>query len=728
MIYYIRIWGAIMKKIELLSPAGNMKCLKAAIEAGCDAIYLSGKLFGARAFAGNFSDDELITAINYAHLYGVKIYVAINTIIYEREVNNFINYVRFLHKNNVDAVIIQDLGMFDLLRKKFPNLEMHASTQMHVHNFEGALLVEKLGAKRVVMARETPISVIRKIKEKLNIEVEVFVHGALCVSYSGQCLASALIGKRSGNRGTCAQICRKKYDLYDERGNKLNDDKYLLSTKDLCMLKNLDDVISSGVDSLKIEGRMKRPEYVYLVTKTYRKAINNYYETGKLGITNDDIKSLKKLFNRNFTKGFMLGEENNNFTYSLRPNHKGITIGSVLSKVKNELKIKLIDNLNVHDSLRIIDDKEDKGLVINKIFINGKPVTNAKPGDVITLRYDKYVNPGSKVLLTTDYEQVNDISDKLSIGDRKVPIDVYVEARHDKPLKIKVTDGINVILKKTNCLVQKAIKTSTDKDTIVKQISKTGNTIYKVTNIDVSLDNNVFINIKDINDIRRVALEELNKKRLYNISFEEKDYYANVPDFIVKKEKSILVNNTLEYQENKDIYDNIYVTDKSNANGNKSILKLPSVINSYEAYHDKVLIGELGSLTKYKRFDTDFSFNVVNSYAVAFLHEMGAEKVILSHELTLCQVKEIINAYHKRYEKHPNVEVIIKGYVEAMVCKFDLNKKYGIKIGYLKDGFKNNYKIVSNNDYMTIYNFEEKNIKNEEEYYNSGINSLRINL
>lgn len=361
-----------MKKVELLSPVGNLDCLKAAIEAGCDAVYLSGKVFGARSFAGNFSNEELEYAINYAHLYGVKVYIAANTLIYEREVNTFLDYIRFIHKIGADAVIVQDLGMMDLIRKKFPNLEIHASTQMHIHNYEGALLAQKLGIKRIVIARETPVDVIEKIKRELNIEVEVFIHGALCVSYSGQCLMSSLIGNRSGNRGTCSQCCRKAYDLYDENSNKLSNDKYLLSTKDLCTLENIDKLIEIGVNSLKIEGRMKRPEYVYLVTKIYRKVIDSYYETGKLNISKEDIIELEKIFNRSFTKGFIFGEENDNYVYQKRPNHKGILVGSVLSKINNDLKIKLTHDINLHDALRILDDKEDKGIVINKMFIEKK--------------------------------------------------------------------------------------------------------------------------------------------------------------------------------------------------------------------------------------------------------------------------------------------------------------------------------------------------------------------
>ena len=175
-----------MKKIELLAPAGNMECLKAVIKAGCDAVYLGGMNFGARAYSKNFSNDEIIEAINYAHLYGVKVYVTVNTLIYDNEVDDLLNYVEFLYKNNVDAIIIQDLGMFDLIRKTFPNLELHASTQMHIHNLDGAKLMEKLGMKRVVLARETSIDEIKKIKENSNIELEIFIHGALCISYSGQ--------------------------------------------------------------------------------------------------------------------------------------------------------------------------------------------------------------------------------------------------------------------------------------------------------------------------------------------------------------------------------------------------------------------------------------------------------------------------------------------------------------------------------------------------------------
>ena len=281
---------------ELLSPAGNMECLKAAVLNGADAVYLGGKSFGARAYAGNFSDEEMIDAVRYAHLYGVKIYVTVNTIIYNNEVHELMEYIKYLYSIGVDALIMQDIGMIDLIRKTYPNLSLHASTQLHIHNLEGVKFACKLGLKRVVLARETPISLINEIRKNTNIELEVFVHGALCMSYSGQCLMSALIGNRSGNRGTCAQCCRQPYSL-EINGTKVKKNEYLLSTKDLCTLTNIGKLIDSGVESFKIEGRMKRPEYVYLVTSIYRKAIDNYIKYKNTKITNKDIIDIKKIFN-----------------------------------------------------------------------------------------------------------------------------------------------------------------------------------------------------------------------------------------------------------------------------------------------------------------------------------------------------------------------------------------------------------------------------------------------
>ena len=708
-----------MKKVELLAPAGNMDSLKAAVMAGCDAVYLGGVLFGARAFAGNFTNEEIVDAINYAHLYGVKVYVTINTIIYDSEVERFLDYVRFLHKNNVDAVIIQDIGMFDLLRKKFPNLELHASTQMNIHNYDGALLAKKLGFKRVVMARETPIDVIKKIKEEIDIEIEVFIHGALCVSYSGECLLSALVGKRSGNRGTCAQICRKKYDFYDDDKNKLNTNNYLLSTKDLCTLKYIDKLIEIGVDSLKIEGRMKRSPYVYLVTKTYRKVIDNYYNTGKLKIDENDIIELKKMFNRNFTKGFMLNEDNNNFTYDKRPNNIGIEVGQVISKVKNDLKIKLTYDVSVHDGLRILDDKEDKGLVINKMFINNKSVLEAKKGDVITLKYDKYVEKNSKVLLTSSKKQLDSISEAIKNQERFIYIDLNFTAKENENLKLTITDGLNTVTEVLDKTPMRAINKETSFDVIKKQLSKLGNTVYKARSITLNLDDNLFINIKDINEIRRRAISKLNEKRLYKIDFVEKDYTIGVPDFPSIKQTAVLVNK--ENESLKDKYDLIYTEDEKTKDED-SIIVLPRIINEHPFIKNTVMIGDFGGLLKYDNFQTNFSFNVVNSYSVAFLHSLGAKLVTLSYELSLSQIKNMIEIYKKRYNKNPNTSLIINSYPECFVSKFNLNKKYNVKSGYLKDSYGNFLRVKTKGDIMVVYHFKKVNLYDIKEVFETGVN------
>ncbi len=708
-----------MKKVELLAPAGNMDSLKAAVMAGCDAVYLGGVLFGARAFAGNFTNEEIVYAINYAHLYGVKVYVTINTIIYDSEVERFLDYVRFLHKNNVDAVIIQDIGMFDLLRKKFPNLELHASTQMNIHNYDGALLAKKLGFKRVVMARETPIDVIKKIKEEIDIEIEVFIHGALCVSYSGECLLSALVGKRSGNRGTCAQICRKKYDFYDDDKNKLNTNNYLLSTKDLCTLKYVDKLIEIGVDSLKIEGRMKRSPYVYLVTKTYRKVIDNYYNTGKLKIDENDIIELKKMFNRNFTKGFMLNEDNNNFTYDKRPNNIGIEVGQVISKVKNDLKIKLTYDVSVHDGLRILDDKEDKGLVINKMFINNKTVLEAKKGDVITLKYDKYVEKNSKVLLTSSKKQLDSISEAIKNQERFIYIDLNFTAKENENLKLTITDGLNTVTEVLDKTPMRAINKETSFDVIKKQLSKLGNTVYKARSITLNLDDNLFINIKDINEIRRRAISKLNEKRLYKIDFVEKDYTIGVPDFPSIKQTAVLVNK--ENESLKDKYDLIYTEDEKTKDED-SIIVFPRITNEHPFVKNTVMTGDFGGLLKYDNFQTNFSFNVVNSYSVAFLHSLGAKLVTLSYELSLSQIKNMIEIYKKRYNKNPNTSLIINSYPESFVSKFNLNKKYNVKSGYLKDSYGNFLKVKTKGDIMVVYHFKKVNLYDIKEVFETGVN------
>lgn len=711
-----------MDKVELLAPAGDFSCLKAAIEAGCDAVYIGGKLFGARAFSSNFTDDEIIKAINYAHLFGVKVYVTTNTLIYDKEVERFLEYISFLHKNNVDAVIIQDLGMLDLVRQTFPNLEVHASTQMHIHNLDGASFMEKLGVKRVVLARETSISKIKEIKEKTNIDIEIFIHGALCVSYSGQCLMSSLIGNRSGNRGTCAGSCRQSYSIVDENNNIILNNKYPLSMKDLCSLENLKTLLDIGVTSLKIEGRMKSSSYVYTVVKLYRLAIDSYYKNNNIYIDEKELYNLKKIFNREFTKGFLFDEENNKVINMKRPNHQGVEIGKVINYKNNVAMIKLNDEININDGLRIVG-KKDIGVNVNNFYINSKLVKTAKKGDIITIKVNDKVEKDDKVLLTLDSKLNEEINNIISSNQRKVLVKAKFIAKEDKQITFELTDFINKVVVISENKVTKALNKPITKEEIKEKLNKIKDTVYKYESLDIEIDDNIFIPLNIINDLKRKAFEELNNKRLYKIPYKRCEYKRNVKSYPKEKLLNILILKDEDIDSLKKKYDYIY----SSNNIDNTILLLPRVIDKYkENYNKDVLVGDIGYFNKHKGCITDTSFNVVNSYTVAFLHSLGAERVTLSYELTKKQIEILINAYEERYEAHPNLELVVEGYEEVMISKFSLNKYFNNDKLYLKDRFNNLYKIKEKDNLMIIYNYKKRKDFNLS-YYDIGINSLRIN-
>ena len=710
--------------MEILSPAGNFECLKAAIMAGADAVYLGGKLFGARAFSNNFTNEELIEAIKYTHLYNVKVYVTVNTLIYEREVENFLSYVDFLYKNNVDALIIQDIGMMDLIRKTYPNLELHASTQMHIHNIEGVKLVEKLGLKRAVLARETSIDTIKYIKENTGIELEIFVHGALCISYSGQCLMSALIGNRSGNRGSCAGCCRQPYNLISNN-KKVNDEKYILSTKDLCSLDIIGKLIDIGVDSFKIEGRMKSPEYVYMATKIYRTAVDSYLKTGKVKIDEKYILDLKKIFNRNFTKGFLNNAKNDEITYSYRPNHQGIKVGKVIKCQNNYVTIKLADELNINDGIRI----GDVGFVVTNMYKDRKKITHASSGIISIYCKDKFLE-NIDVLKTTDYLLNKKIKEEIDTKKRKVMINAKVSVYKDSSIKLELSDNVNNITV-FGGNVLKCINSPTSHSKIKEQISKLGNTIYSINSIEVNGDDDIFIPIAELNDLRRKAINELNDKRLYKYDYVKKEYSIELKDYEKENNYNILVSSVKEYEKIKSLpFKNIYLESDiyDLIDDERKVLKLDRVINSYKDYDSELLVGELGSVLKYKNVSTDYSLNVTNSYSVAFLHSIGVNKVTLSYELNKNQIINLVNSYINRYNKRPNLELIIYGRVEAMISKFNLNKLYNVTDSYLQDRFNNLYPIVVKNDLMRIYDYKRLFINDYIDYFDIGINNLRINV
>lgn len=716
----------VKKKPELLAPAGSYAALIAAINAGCDAVYLSGYMFGARHFAPNFSREEIIKAIEVCHIYGVKIYVTVNTLIYEEEVNTFLEYIDFLHQHNVDAVIMQDLGMIDLVHQTYPNLEIHASTQMNIHNQEGVKVCEDIGIKRVVLARETSVETIKNIKQNCNVELEVFVHGALCVSYSGQCLMSSLIGGRSGNRGSCAGTCRLAYKVYDDKGNKLNNDEYVLSTKDLNTLDNISRIIDLGVDSFKIEGRMKRPEYVFLVVSIYRKAIDSYLETGNVIIDQKDIKELKKIFNRDFTKGFMFDEDNNSITNEYRPNHLGVKIGEVVDVMNKMVTIKLIDDLSKNDGIRFV--KSNIGCTVTKILKNKKTVLFSTKGDVVTIKMDERIKVGDVVVKTTDFNQLKELENKISVINKKVKINGVIKLKIGQKIYLKLSDGVNTV-EVFDFIVEAAKNAPLTDDQIRKQIGKLGTTPFILDRLEIIKDNNIFINNKKLNEIRRIACNELINKRLYKIDYKKNSYTKVVPNFEKERRINILLEDLNLYESVKEYnIDNIYMEDINFNDDKRVVLKLPRIINSYKKYSCPVLISEIGSLKQSSILATDFSFNVTNSYSVAFLQSLGVKRVTLSYELSFEQIKRIIDNYINRYNKHPNIEVIVYGREEMMVSKFSLNKKYNNEYINLVDRYNKCYPVRDKNSVMYIYNSSPRSNLNIDRYFKIGVNAIRYNI
>lgn len=718
-----------MKKVELLAPVGCWESLYAAINAGCDAVYLSGYMFGARQFAPNFSNAEIKQIIEICHIYGVKVYITVNTLIKENEVETFIGFIDFLHNNNVDAVIMQDLGMIDLVRKTYPKLEIHASTQLHIHNLEGVRFCESLGLKRVVLARETDIKVVQEIKNKTNIEIELFVHGALCVSYSGQCLMSSLIGGRSGNRGSCAGTCRLPYRLITKEQKQLNQEDYILSMKDLCTLEHIKDLIESGIDSFKIEGRMKRPEYVYLAVSLYRKAIDSYYKTGKVFIDNKCLYELKKIFNREFTSGFLFGESNDHITNSYRPNHLGVEVGKIINIKNNSVNIKLIDDLNVGDGIRVVDC--DVGCTVTTIFKNGKKINHAKKNEIITIYLKDKVLKNSVVVKTTDINQIKTLKEQITGLTKKIKVRGKIELTVGKSMLFKLTDGFNQVCV-NGVKVEQAKNAPLSREIVERQLKKMGDTPFVLESIEIIIGDNSYVNNKDINEIRREAIKKLIDLRNYKKEYLKQSYTIDIPDFRKTENISILLEDSKFYSKIKNTkVDRIYCDDDyfvRNTKDDRLILKLPRVITKYSDYEYPLMVGEIGSLNLTKKIIGDFSLNVFNSYTVAFLHSVGIEVVMLSYELTKLEIKDLIEAYKSRYLKSPNLEVLVYGREEMMASKFSLNQLYKNDDLYLMDRFDNKYPVMDKNGVMYIYNYKPRLEEKIKEYYNIGVNSIRINI
>ncbi|MCM8711268.1 DUF3656 domain-containing protein [Clostridium sp. SYSU_GA19001] len=495
-----------MKKIELLAPAGSMESLYAAVQAGADAVYLGGSKFSARAYASNFDEENMIHAVDYCHLYNVKVYITINTLLKESEIKEALEYAAFLYRIGADALIIQDTGFAYLLRENFPDFEIHASTQMTIHNGEGALFLKKHGFKRIVLSRELSLEEIKHISKDLGVETEIFVHGALCICYSGQCLMSSMIGGRSGNRGRCAQPCRLPYTLI-ERGSGRENSAYILSPKDICTLSDVEKIINSSTTSLKIEGRMKRPEYVAGVVDVYKRAIDSVYE-GKNFDFEKENKKLLKLFNREgFSKAYLLGNKGRDMMAYSFPKNTGIRLGKAL---KNSL-VELEENLSIGDGIRI----GEEGFILSKIIKDGKEVSEAFSADVVKLVPSKY-KPGDILYKTSDNLLLKELEGFYKSNFiRKIDLSLKVIFKENEPFVLK-TVYKDMEFKEIGDVVQIALKKPLDKERLIENLTKSGDTPFRFTDIKFEKFESGFLPVSGINASRRRIIEQIEKYVLVN--------------------------------------------------------------------------------------------------------------------------------------------------------------------------------------------------------------------
>lgn len=712
---------------ELLVPVGNMDSLKAAVMNGADAIYLGGKRFGARAFAGNFNDEEMISAIHFAHLYGVKIYVTVNTVVFESELEDVYNYCLFLHKTGVDALIVQDLGLMSLLKRRLPNLEIHASTQVHNVSESGLRILEDLNVKRVVFARELSLATIDSYKTSM--EKEIFIHGALCVSYSGECLFSSVLLGRSGNRGECAQVCRLPYKLLENDEFVKTDSKYLLSTKELKTVSKFKEIMDSSVKSLKIEGRMKSPEYVACVTRLYRNLIDYYYGKDCLRVSKYE-EDLKVIFNRQYTYGYLFNATNDEIINIHTSNHVGVHLGKVFKVTNKYIYIKLDSQLNQGDGIRI--NETNDGMIVNFLYDESLKLTSVCKNSALIDNKIK-ASVGDSVNKTSDITIINKYRE---LPVRKVDIDVMF-THNENCATLEITDGINVVKKEAD-IVFPSKNISIKKEDIIKQLSKLGNTPFKIANISVGEFESKFINIKDLNAIRRNAVEELifirenSKKEVIQRKDNEEMHKNSLEE---KLTLSVLVRDEEQLLKCLTYFDRIYVIDRNLYNlykDNPKIYYRGSRI--YEKTNIKnTLATELGEIYDGAKI-SDYFLNITNHETLDYLSKY-VDINTLSIELEDDNIERIMK--HNNY----NVEMLLYSTFELMITKYCPVNKVVNKDTICTKCMKNEYKLVDRNESKYPIKTDVKNhlthildskVTNNLEklkyYYNLGIRNFRIEL
>ncbi|MDW7726275.1 MAG: DUF3656 domain-containing protein [Candidatus Methanoperedens sp.] len=668
-----------MKKPELLAPAGSREALTTAIENGADAVYFGGTAFSARQDAA-LPDVEW--AIDYAHTRDVLAYVTVNTLIKDSELEKASEYLQLLSNAGADAVIVQDMGILKMVCEELPTLPVHASTQMSIHNIEGVKFLEELGVKRVVPARELTLAEINLIKSETGIELETFIHGALCFSYSGQCLFSSMIGGRSGNRGYCAQPCRKRYRINEAEG-------HLLSPKDLDMSEHIGALMETGIDSFKIEGRLKRPEYVAGVVMTYRRLIERYLENpAGFHVTAHEKHTLLQLFNRGFIAGYYFGNPGNSLMSREQAHNQGTYLGKVIEYDRNAAYIHLDEPLSTGDGIGT--EGRGTGVTVRSMYIDNIRVDRAPPGSTVRIPMEKFIGKNEVIYKTYDSVLMESLVTRKAIT--KIPVTMSFTAKTGKPVALRVTDGKNEV-SISGEIPAKSIGSPASDEAITRQLEKLGNSIYEAQEIRIELDDGIFIPISQLNSLRRDAVKKLEEKHTasWKRTYKKPGFTADRRE---GKTKTLLSVNTctpgtfeaavdsgadvvyfggevfgnkqptkeeyrlaLEYGKSKGV--EVYLStplivkdmNELNADADGFLVTNPGVLyHLRNSYRDKPVI-------------IDYQFNIFNRLAMS--HLMGhSQRVTLSPELTLDELKQVT--------PYGRAECIVQGYFPLIVSEHDL--------------------------------------------------------
>lgn len=639
-------------KVEILAPAGSLDICKAVINAGADAVYLGGNLFGARAFAGNLNEQQVIEAIEYAHLRGKSIYLTVNTLLKNHELEGqLLDYMMPYYKAGLDAVIVQDMGVFKKIHDYFPDMPIHASTQMTITGSYGAKLLKNMGASRVVLARELTLSEIASIHQSCDIEIESFVHGALCYCYSGQCLLSSMNGTRSGNRGRCAQPCRLDYEVSERIANdrhKIINDKehaYALSPKDICTLTILPNIIEAGVYALKIEGRMKNVTYAAGVTAMYRKYADMYLSNGRSGykVSQEDINYLMDIYNRGaFTTGYYNTIKGKDMMSVTRPNHMGTKALKVKENINGRVTFQALRAIHKQDVFEIDSDFS---------FSSGEDV-HKNDTFVVNLPKKYPLFKGRVLYRTKNAVIANDVEQqyvkKASGAKAKVDMTLFAECGATLTLELSAL-GQTVYV--TGDIIEKALKNISDEKTCTEKLMKLGDSPFIAGDIKIVIKGDVFIPSSQLNDIRRRGIEAL-----CNVIIGEKQRFFKEP-----KIKSSGKSNALFLDcEDKDHF--CHVISAPNIIACDSILNVDKAVYFQEVYMD------------YSICDTDKGWEVIDQFKA----EGRTVAIALSYMITqeqLCSYKVLIETACKHH-----IDTFVVRNVEQIGLLSEIAKKMDLPI------------------------------------------------